>query len=357
MNHFIRPAAVLFIVVQLSASFPARAQTPAADAPNLSGPRLKFSETSFDFGRVKSSDVVRHDFVVTNVGNAPLVISEVKPACGCTMAGGWDRQIQPGQTGKIPIQFNPASFDGKVTKTIAVLTNDSAQAAHSLEIKASIWRPIDVKPAHLHFMPTEGEPAKLTQRVLITSNLAEPLSLQPPESANPALKFEVNTLQPGKQFELKVTYIGIPGNVASMGSFAIKTSSSDLPVITVAANVMPQPALALIPDQFTLPSGKLSGGHQHVQVVLNNSSTPMKVDKAAVNAEGVSVEVAETQPGKLYTMNVNFPPNFEAVTGKPLQLTVHTSNPNRPVITVPIDVEPQPSATSVPPPQAAARSR
>src|SRR5215207_9677992 len=103
MNHTIKVAAVLFMAAQI-AGFPSVLAQPTPVAVNADGPRIKFSEDTFDFGKVKFSDVLGHDFIVTNTGNAPLVISSVMPACGCTVTGTWDREIQPGQTGKIPIQ-------------------------------------------------------------------------------------------------------------------------------------------------------------------------------------------------------------------------------------------------------------
>src|SRR5688572_23478459 len=210
MKHVIKVAAVLFTVAQIAGSLPALAQpAPAAATAKPGGPQIKFSEMVHNFGKVKSSDVLRHDFIVTNTGSALLELTDVKPACGCTVTGTWDRQIQPGQTGKIPIQFSPANFNGRVTKSITVACNDPAQPTHSLQIQATIWRPIDVQPAQVYFTPVEGEEANDTKVVRITSNLDQPLTLEAPQSSNPALKLEVKTLEPGKAFELHVTFSGM----------------------------------------------------------------------------------------------------------------------------------------------------
>ena len=79
----------------------AAADTPK---PETGRPHMTFSEMDFNFGEIKYTDVVTHDFIVTNTGTATLEIFAVQPDCGCTVAGKWDRQIEPGKTGKIPIR-------------------------------------------------------------------------------------------------------------------------------------------------------------------------------------------------------------------------------------------------------------
>src|SRR5262245_19754447 len=90
-------------------------------------PRAHCAETTHDFGKVKNGEKPKHEFVVTNEGTATLEILEVKPGCGCTPAGAFDRHIPPGKTGKIPIEFNPINFAGPIAKAITVTCNDPAQ--------------------------------------------------------------------------------------------------------------------------------------------------------------------------------------------------------------------------------------
>src|SRR2546426_46369 len=143
MKHLHSFAGAVLTVAQLACvpallGQPAPAPTPLATLPS-GGPRIRFSETNFNFGKVKTSDNLRHDFIVTNAGNAVLEITAVRPGCGCTMAGTWDHQVQPGKTGKIPIQFNPANLNGPVTKAITVTCNDPTQTNHTLQFTATVW--------------------------------------------------------------------------------------------------------------------------------------------------------------------------------------------------------------------------
>ena len=79
-----------------------------------SGPKIQFADTTFDFGKIDSGQVVKHEFVFTNTGSATLEIKDVRPGCGCTTAGTWDKTVEPGKTGMIPLQFNSTGFGGTV---------------------------------------------------------------------------------------------------------------------------------------------------------------------------------------------------------------------------------------------------
>ena len=61
---------------------------------------LALSEANFDFGKLKKGDHVEHIYEVTNTGKNPLIISQVKPGCGCTVPDYTKDPILPGQKGK-----------------------------------------------------------------------------------------------------------------------------------------------------------------------------------------------------------------------------------------------------------------
>src|SRR5207247_9850118 len=106
--------------------------TPQAPAENkekeTSGAKIQFADTVYDFGKVNSGEVVKHSFVFTNIGTATLEIKDVRPGCGCTTAGTWDKQIEPGKIGSIPLQFNSANFGGMVMKQATVLCHYLSQS-------------------------------------------------------------------------------------------------------------------------------------------------------------------------------------------------------------------------------------
>ncbi|KFF25153.1 DUF1573 domain-containing protein [Chryseobacterium vrystaatense] len=103
---------------------PVSAETTAA-APVSNQPltSVALSENNFDFGNIKKGDKVEHVYEITNTGKNPLVISEVKPGCGCTAPDFTKDPILPGKKGKITLHFDSSSFDGNVQKYADVFAN------------------------------------------------------------------------------------------------------------------------------------------------------------------------------------------------------------------------------------------
>lgn len=95
----------------------------AAPASNQPLTTIALSESSFDFGNIKKGDKVEHVYEVTNTGTNPLVISEVKPGCGCTAGDFTKEPILPGKKGKVTLHFDSSNFDGNVNKYADVFAN------------------------------------------------------------------------------------------------------------------------------------------------------------------------------------------------------------------------------------------
>ena len=66
---------------------------------------ITFEKTVIDYGTVdKGANGVR-DFVFTNTGDAPLIISNVKSTCGCTIPKKPEKPILPGESDKIQVKY------------------------------------------------------------------------------------------------------------------------------------------------------------------------------------------------------------------------------------------------------------
>lgn len=106
-----------------SAAAAVTGETPAAPVSNEPSTSIALSESNFDFGKIKKGDKVEHIYEITNTGKNPLVISEVKPGCGCTAPDFTKEPIMPGKKGKITLHFDSSNFDGNVQKYADVFAN------------------------------------------------------------------------------------------------------------------------------------------------------------------------------------------------------------------------------------------
>ena len=87
---------------------------------------LKFKQEKHDFGTIAEGTIATYSFVFTNTGKTPVVISNVKPSCGCTTPD-WTREpVMPGKTGKVTASYNSAGRLGIFNKTVTVMNNGEA---------------------------------------------------------------------------------------------------------------------------------------------------------------------------------------------------------------------------------------
>ncbi len=89
-----------------------------------SGPKIEFAaeNNTIDYGTVvRGKDSGLRTFEFKNTGDAPLVVSNVRSTCGCTVPSKPEAPIMPGETGKIDVKYNMSI--GRISRTITVETN------------------------------------------------------------------------------------------------------------------------------------------------------------------------------------------------------------------------------------------
>ncbi len=88
-------------------------------------PQITFAQGEHDFGKIQEGTMANYEFVFTNTGKAPLVLSNVQPSCGCTTPE-WNKDpIMPGAKGTIKASFNSYGRPGTFQKYITVKSNAS----------------------------------------------------------------------------------------------------------------------------------------------------------------------------------------------------------------------------------------
>ncbi|SEH75377.1 Protein of unknown function [Paenimyroides aquimaris] len=88
------------------------------------GPKIEFKaeNNTIDYGTVvKGVDSGVRSFEFTNTGDEPLVITNVRSSCGCTIPSKPEAPIMPGKSDKIEVKYNMGL--GPISKTITVESN------------------------------------------------------------------------------------------------------------------------------------------------------------------------------------------------------------------------------------------
>ena len=98
--------------------------------------KIEFKTDVIDYGTIeKGSDGIRV-FEFTNTGNAPLIISNVKSTCGCTVPKKPEKPIMPGESGEIQVKYDTNRVN-PIRKTITVISNAETPTV-ALKIKGLV---------------------------------------------------------------------------------------------------------------------------------------------------------------------------------------------------------------------------
>lgn len=122
------------------------AQTKAPNEKKaVNGPKMEFKTSVMDYGLIEHNSDGNREFVLTNTGNAPLIISNAKGSCGCTVPTWPKAPIAPGESASIGVKYSTNRI-GKFTKTITLTTN-TEEKTKILTIKGEVKKPLEAPSA------------------------------------------------------------------------------------------------------------------------------------------------------------------------------------------------------------------
>jgi len=97
----------------------------------------KWDKDTHDFGDLEKGKPVSYEFSFVNTSKETILITSVKPACGCTATNYTKTPIKPGGKGMVEATYNAAA-PGAFNKTITVTTSESDAAPKILFIKGNV---------------------------------------------------------------------------------------------------------------------------------------------------------------------------------------------------------------------------
>lgn len=102
----------------------------------VEGPGIRFEKTVHDYGTIEQGSNGDCEFVFENNGTEPLILSNVRSSCGCTVPS-WPREpIMPGKKSSIKVHYDTNRVGG-ISKSITVSTNGTPERI-VLSIRGSV---------------------------------------------------------------------------------------------------------------------------------------------------------------------------------------------------------------------------
>ena len=85
--------------------------------------KMEFDNIRYRYGEVEEGAIVTHTFKFKNTGKAPLLISNAKSTCGCTVPEWPKAPIAVGEEGEIFVKFDTKNKEAYQTKPIFIQAN------------------------------------------------------------------------------------------------------------------------------------------------------------------------------------------------------------------------------------------
>lgn len=104
----------------------------------VSDPKIAVDADSHEFGDINEGDIVKHDYIIYNRGGALLKIDNVRASCGCTAIQSYKKELEPGDSTSITVQFDSQSRRGMQNKHVYVYSNDPKKRELRLSFTANI---------------------------------------------------------------------------------------------------------------------------------------------------------------------------------------------------------------------------
>ena len=113
-------------------------KTATAALPKVEGAGMVFDNETIDYGTVAANSDGKREFVFTNNGNKPLIITNAIGSCGCTVPSYSKEPIAPGAKGVIGVKYDTSRAGQPFTKTVTITSNAAGIPSKTLTIKGNV---------------------------------------------------------------------------------------------------------------------------------------------------------------------------------------------------------------------------
>ena len=110
----------------------------AQNKDDVTGPQIKFDKETHDYGKIRLRGDGNCVFTFENTGNEPLVLTNVRAGCGCTVPQ-WPREpVLPGESAEIKVRYTTLNRPHTINKSIVVTSNSVTKNTVVLRIKGQV---------------------------------------------------------------------------------------------------------------------------------------------------------------------------------------------------------------------------
>jgi hypothetical protein len=98
---------------------------------------INYDDNTVEYGSIEKGSDGKRIIKIQNVGDKPLIISNIHTSCGCTVPKWPAEPIAPGKKGEITVTYN-TSIAGRFSRTITIASNDVKSPSFPVRIQGTV---------------------------------------------------------------------------------------------------------------------------------------------------------------------------------------------------------------------------
>jgi hypothetical protein len=198
-------ATTLSLILCRTAS--AQEPAPAAAAAPASGtPRLETTSRDWNFGVVWQGTPLEFKVTLTSVGDAPLIIEDVKSSCGCTVPTKPKSPLQPGESDTITVTYAGRTKVGTAHQTVTLVTNDPAQRTVPISVQGEVKPCYALEPRSGLVFGSLLRSSHESRTATIINKFTDKMVLKLKEGQDfGPYEVELKEVEPGMRYEITAT--------------------------------------------------------------------------------------------------------------------------------------------------------
>jgi Abnormal spindle-like microcephaly-assoc'd, ASPM-SPD-2-Hydin/Protein of unknown function (DUF1573) len=302
-------------------------------------PQISLSSSSVQFGTVGVGSTSNLSLVISNSGNADLMVSVISLTGAEFSVSGiaTPKTITAGQSALVGLTFQP-TVGGAAAATLSITSNDPVNPTMSVAVagtgSTAAFGQLQANPASLSFGGVSSG-GNATQQVILSNTGTVPVQIS--NIAASGAGFSVNgitapfTLNAAATATLNVVFAPTTGGSAS-GSLTVTSNATNSPLTVSLTGTGAQPGLSITPASFAF--GSLVDGQTKSQnfTLTNTGTSSLTISQLTISGAGYSISGLATPStiaaGASTTFNAVFAPTTAG--SLPGTITITSNAPGSP---------------------------
>jgi hypothetical protein len=233
---------------------PAKDEFPSNPYPKITqgpAPKVEVESSEHEFGLMKLGDEGAHDFVVKNVGDAPLKLAKGPSTCQCTMSALSELVVPPGGSTVVTLTWKPEGVNEAFRKQATIWTNDPSLWEKTDEsfrgegeivftVSGKVFNSVEVEPSEFT-LGTLDETQPTVVEAHVFSRVTKDLEVSLQETSSEVIDVEIESVPAEKLKEKDALTVYLVkctieprlsvGRVRE--SITLKTNDNITPIVTI----------------------------------------------------------------------------------------------------------------------------